>query len=110
MWQKFKKLLEFYSKNGAFLPAAYDADKDGPSTTLLFTHIANATAIGSIIYLVTQDAKSGTISAIVYSVITMVLYLMRRIQSFKVDADDGELELSAGSEGVGPEENDEKAN
>lgn len=98
MWQKFKQLLEFYSKNGAFLPAAYDSEKDGPSTTLLFANIANATAIGSIIYLVTQDAKSGTISAIVYSVITMVLYLMRRLKTFKADLDDTSIELESEEE------------
>lgn len=104
MWQKLLKILEFGSTNGYFFPAAFDQEKKGPSTTLLFTHIANAVAIGSIIYLVTQDAKSGTISAIVYSVITMVLYLMRRITSFKVDADDGEIELTSEEKEVKPDE------
>lgn len=103
MWQSIKKSFEFSAKTGLMLPAAFDAGRGVASVTLLFAHVANAVAIGSIIYLVTQDAKSGTISAIVYSVITMVLYLMRRISSFKVDADDGEISLESD-----PEEKDEK--
>lgn len=104
MWDTIKKIFKHSSTEGSYFPSAFDKDKLGPSFTLYCAHIANAVAIGSIIYLVTQDAKSGTISAIVYSVITMVLYLMRRISSFKVDADDGEISLESEPE----EKNEEK--
>lgn len=105
MLQTLIKFLKHSATTGTFLMAAHDVDKGKASFTLLAAHIANTLAICTIIYLAAQDAKSGAISAIVYSVITMVLYLMRRIQSFKVDADDGEIELSAGSD-VAPAKDD----
>lgn len=107
MLQSLIKFFKHSATTGTYLLAAHDVDKGKASFTLFAAYASNLLALSAIIYLLTQDPKSGTVSAIVYSVITMVLYLMRRIQSFKVDADDGELELSAGSEGVGPGENNE---
>lgn len=97
MWNKLLKFFEFSSKNGIYLPNAFDNDKAGPSVTLLFAHFANLLALFSIIYLTYTDPKYGTAAAITYSVITMILYMMRRITKFKVDIDDGELEAENSS-------------
>lgn len=96
MVTRIKKFLEFASKNGLYLAMAYDNDKPGPSVTLLFAHLANAVALVSIIILISKDTVQGTIAAILYSVITMVLYIMRRITKFKVDLDDKSIDLEGG--------------
>lgn len=95
MWDKLINLLKYYSEEGMRLPMAYDKDKPGPSITLLFAHIANAVAIGAVIYLTIQNTKDGAIAAISYSVITMVLYMMRRIISFKANLEKGDIELDS---------------
>lgn len=98
MIRRIKELLKFSSKNGLYLAMAYDNDKSGPSVTLLFAHLANAVALVSIIILMSKDIVLGTTAAILYSVITMVLYIMRRITKFKVDLDDKSIDLEGGDE------------
>lgn len=95
MLKALKQFFEFSSKNGLYLPNAYDQSKEAPSITLLIVHLANIVALAAIIYLAAQDRKAGAISAIVYAVISMVLYLMRRITSFSADLDDGEVSLNS---------------
>lgn len=93
MLDKIKQIFEFSSKNGLFLPSAYDADKGGPSVSLLFSHIANLVAIFSIIYLVIKDTTTGTIAAMIYASLMIVFYLMRRLTKVKFDLDDKEIDL-----------------
>lgn len=100
--QKIIDFLKFGSTTGWFLGAAHDADKPGPSASLLFAHIANLVAIGAIITLIVKDTLQGTIAAMMYSVLMIVFYLMRRIKSFKADLDDRSIELDGG------EDNDKK--
>lgn len=95
MLDKLKAFLEFSSKNGLYLPSAYDNDKGGPSVSLLFSHVANFVAIVSIIYLVIKDTTAGTISAMIYASLMLVFYLMRRIVKFKADLDDRSIELDS---------------
>lgn len=108
MWNTLAKIFKYSSEQGLRLPAAFDKSINAPSVSLLFAHLANTVALGSVIYLITQDAKSGCVAAISYSGLCMVLYLMRRLTNVKIDATDGELELSSG-DGVGPGENNEEA-
>lgn len=89
------KFLNHSSTHGTPLLAAHDVDKGKASATLLFAHVANALAICTIIYLAAQDAKSGAVSAIIYSVITMVLYLMRRLSKFSLDVDDAKIDIES---------------
>lgn len=96
MLTKLKEFLKFASKNGVYLPNAYDKNKSGPSVTLLFAHLANALSLISIIILMWSDITQGTIASIIYSVITMVLYMMRRITKFKVDLDEKSIDLEGG--------------
>lgn len=96
MITRLKQLFKFASKNGIYMIMAYDNDKPGPSVTLLFAHLANALALVSIIILISKDTFQGTIAAILYSVITMVLYIMRRITKFKVDLKDQSIDLEDG--------------
>lgn len=98
MLQALIKFFKHSATTGSYFPAAHDVDKGKASFTLFAAYSSNLLALCAIIYLITQDAKSGTISAIVYSVITMVLYLMRRLKSFKADLDDGEISLESGED------------
>lgn len=107
MWQKLLKILEFGSKNGYFLPAAYDKTVNGPSISLLIVHLANILALFSVTNLVLKDAQAGCISAICYAIISMILYRMRNLDKVKLDLKEGQVELDAEDQGVGPGENDE---
>lgn len=91
-----KELLLYFSRIGVPTPAAYDADKKAPSTTLLFANSAHYLTLIIIAVLAYKDANNGAIAAITYSVVTIVFYLMRRIKSFKADIDDRSIELDAG--------------
>jgi hypothetical protein len=94
--EKIKQFFKYSSEKGLRLPAAFDNDKPGPSASLLFAHLANTVAIGAIITLTVKDELPGTIAAIVYSVLMIVFYLMRRIKSFKADLDDKSIEFDGG--------------
>lgn len=96
MIKSIKELLLYFSRTGAPTPTAYDADKKGPSTTLLFANSAHYLTLVVIAILAYKDINNGAMAAIIYSVITMVLYMMRRLSKVKVDADDRSIELDSG--------------
>lgn len=96
--EKLKQFFQFASTNGLWLLSAFDNDKPGPSASLLFAHAANTVALGAIITLIVKDTLQGTIAAIMYSVLMIVFYLMRRIKSFKADLDDKSIELESGED------------
>lgn len=93
MLEKIKKFLEFASKNGLYFPAAYDWDKEGPSVSLLFSHVSNILALITIIGLAIKDIQLGAVAAIIYSVLMLTFYLMRRITRVSVDLDDRSVSL-----------------
>lgn len=101
MLDKIKKILEFLSVNGAHLPAAYDADKKGPSVSLWFSHVAFTVAIAGIISLLIKDTTTGVIAAMIFSGLQTVFYLIRRLTKAKFDLDDKSVELEG-------DEDDEK--
>ncbi len=96
--QKIIQFFKYSSEQGLRLPSAYDNDKPGPSASLLFAHLANTVAIGGIITLIVKDTLQGTIAAIMYSVLMIVFYLMRRIKSFNVDLDDKQISMESGND------------
>lgn len=98
--EKLIQLLKFGSEQGFRLPSAFDADKPGPSASLLFAHLANTVAIAAIINLIVKDTLAGTIAAMIYSVLMIVFYLMRRLTKFKADLDDKSIEFDGGEDNV----------
>jgi hypothetical protein len=104
MLDKIKDIFKFSAKNGLWLPAAYDKRTDGPSVSLLFAHVANALAIGTIAVLAFNDLKTATYCAMTYSALMLVFYLMRSLGKVKVDVDDGEIELDSNEENNGNRE------
>jgi hypothetical protein len=96
MIKRIKEILEFGSTNGFYTATAYDNDKGKGSTTLLFANSAHYLTLVIIAVLAYKDINNGAMAAIIYSVITMVLYMMRRLSKVKVDADERSIELDAG--------------
>lgn len=92
MWDKIKEFFIYSSEVGLKLPSAYDADKKGPSVTLLFVHVANFVAILSICLLFKESPTIGVISATGYSLAMMGFYLIKRLGKFSVDLKDGKIE------------------
>ena len=95
MLDKIKQLLEFSSKNGLFLPAAFDKASKGPSVSLLFAHISFWVTTFAIIYLIIKDIESGVIAATIQSALMLVFYLLRRLSKVKFDLDDKAIELDS---------------
>lgn len=98
MLKYIKSLLKFWSENGMYLPSAFDNRSGIGSVSLLFAHIANLVAIVAICLLVAKDLDKGVIFAIAYSVLMLVFYLIRSISKFKVDVDDGEINVESSEE------------
>ncbi len=96
MLDKLKAFFEFASSHGLNLPSAYDNRSGMGSVSLLFAHAANAVALGGIVALMVQDLKVGVYCSIGYSSLMLVFYLMRSLSKFKVDIDDGEVEIDSG--------------
>lgn len=95
MLENIKQLLKFWSKTGAYLPSAYDNRTGKGSVSLLFAHVANAVAVFGICALLYQNLKDGVIAAIIYSVLMLAFYLIGSLSKFKVDVDDGEIEMTS---------------
>jgi amino acid permease len=103
-----KKLLEFWSKRGMFLPMAYDGDKKGPSVTLLAFYLGIFVATGSVIAVHFREGLMTACSmALLYFGMTFVFYKLRRLDKVKVDLDDKEIELDGDSEEEKEEKSDE---
>lgn len=80
------------------LPAAYDKVQDGPSVTLLFSHLSFCLTFTAIIFLLIKDITIGTITAMIFWVIATVFYLIRRLKTFKADLDDRSIEFDGGED------------
>ena len=107
MIKRIKELLVYWSTNGANLPLAHDVDKGKGSITLLFANTAHYLAVVIIAILAYKDINNGAIAAITYSIITMMLYMMRRLSQFKVNVKEGEIEVD--SEDESKEKKDEQS-
>lgn len=110
MLNKIKKFFEFSSKNGWFLPSAYDATREEPSATLLAFHVGLILSIGSLIaYHFLPDKLVGPVSAtLMFFGMTFVMYRLRNLDKVKLDLDDRSIELEDKHEKNEKEENEIK--
>lgn len=74
--------------------AAYDGATGKPSITLFAVHITLWLAAGTLLF----GSMEKFWGALTFYVVTMVLYLIRRITKFKADLDDRSLELEGGQD------------
>lgn len=94
-----KKKLQEWAETGLRLPGAYDNKTGKASVTLMFSWISFAIAAISVIMLhFKQFDATATWTAIGFWVMGTVLYMLRKLQKVKFDADDKEIELDAGDE------------
>ncbi len=98
MLETIKKFFEFASKNGLYLPAAFDPDKPGPSSSLLFAHISFYVSVVGVGLLIYRDRTAGTIAAMTLAGLYFTFYMLRKLNKAKFDLDDHSIDL----------ENDEK--
>ncbi len=107
MWDKIKQFFIYASEAGLRLPAAYDADKPGPSVSLLFAHISFYIALGTIIGLSIKDTTAGTIAATMFAGLYFIFYMLRRLTKAKLDFDDKSIDLE-NDEDEKPKDENEK--
>lgn len=106
---KITELLKSSSKTGIYLPAAYDAEKDGPSVTLLFSHITFTLALFLTALLAFRPGVlTATITCIMFWIMATVFYLIRRLKTFKADLDDKSVELTGDTESDDKEKHTDK--
>jgi hypothetical protein len=97
MLDKIKKILEFSSKIGFYLPAAYDSSRDQASTTLLSFYIGLfLTVLSLVAYHFMPDKLVGPTSmTLLFLGMTFVFYRIRSLDKVRIDFNDQELELDA---------------
>lgn len=84
-----------YSANtGLPLIAAYDAISGKPSITLLAVHITLWLTVGMLLF----GSMEKFWGALVFYIMTFVLYLIRKVTKFKIDADDKSFEVEGGDD------------
>jgi hypothetical protein len=88
-----KEFLEFTSKNGLYLPSAYDNSTDKGSVSLLFAHMSFYLGCIAICLLLYKDINLGTIAAMLFAGLYFIFYMLRRLTKAKIDLDDKSIDL-----------------
>jgi len=97
MFSGLKKLWKFASEEGMRLPFIQDPVSKKPSITLLFPYITFVLAFISTIFLhFFPSVFLATTTSIVFWVLSVVFYQIRKLQKAKFDLDDKSIELNSG--------------
>lgn len=98
MFEKIKQILEFSSKNGWYLPSAYDQSSQGPNIALLYSHLTFCLTF-VFCMLLGYDGKflTAAVTSMIFWVVATVFFLIKRLKTFKADLDDKSIELDGGS-------------
>lgn len=89
----FKQLYKELSEQGIGFPFIRDAHTKEPSMTMTFALVSFMVAITGVIFLTLKSVTEGSIAAILFWVICMVFYRIRKLDKFKIDLDDKSIEL-----------------
>ncbi len=95
MLDNIKKFFEFASKNGLYLPAAYDSIEGKASSSLFFSHLAFYMAFITIICLSVKDIGQGTIASMLFAIMYLVFYLLRKLSKAKFNLKDKSIDLES---------------
>lgn len=98
MITKLKELFKFSAERGLNLPAAYDHQQKGPSSSLLFAHVSFFIASVSIMILMYKDINLGTVAAMLFSGLYFIFYMLRKLNKAKIDFDDKSIDLENNEE------------
>lgn len=91
-----RAMFERWSEEGIRFPYAYSGDEKKPSVTLLFVWLTGMLAIGSTLALNFANTLQASIISIIFWALAMVFYRIRRIDKFKFDLDDKQIEIEGG--------------
>ena len=100
MLARIKKFFEFASKEGLYLPMAYDGSRNKPSVTLLAFYIGLILSTLSIVafHFMPETLLQPTIATLMFLAMGFVFYRMRNLDKIKFDLDDKSIELDGGGE------------
>ncbi len=110
--ESLKEIFKTSAERGMHLPMAYDADKKGPSITLLIFYVAMIMTIGSLtaFHFMPDKLLQPSLLTLLFLGLSFVFYRMRNLDKVKFDLDDRSIELEgnnddeAGNGGGNPEQ------
>lgn len=96
MIDKLKQIWQTWCETGLKWPHAYDNEIQGPSVTLLMFYFSTVVMFTSEICLhFFPSILVGTLTSIGIWIVGFVMYRMRKLDKFKIDLDDQEIELDS---------------
>jgi len=111
MWQKIKDVFISSTKVGFFLPMAYDPESGKPSISLMFAWLTFMSALVSTIALnFTDKTLTASITGIMFWVMAIVFYKVRKLDKFKIDLQNKSIELDAQNETTNGKDSNEPTN
>lgn len=106
---KLSKLWQRWCEKGLKWPHAYDNEIKGPSVTLLMFYFATIVMFTSLIFLhFFSSIIVGTLTSIAVWIVGFVMYRMRKLDKFKFDLDDQEIELDSSETNNGQDKTEQK--
>ena len=99
MKNKLVRLIQSLVERGLPLPHAYDPGKKKPSFRLLAAYTSFLTTIGSLVALhFNAEFVVATAMSMLFFAICMVFYMLRRLESARIDLDDKEFSINSEKE------------
>ena len=96
MIEKFQEVWKRWCEEGLRWPMAFDGETKKPSVTLLMFYFATVVMFSSVILLhYFQSIIVGTVMSVGVWIVGFVMYRMRKLDKFKFDLDDQEIELDS---------------
>lgn len=86
--------LEKLCRRGLYFPMALDPNTNKPSITLLIFYTMFIIMMGSLVYTHIYNNYIPSLVTLATFISSFVMYRMRKVDKFKLDVDDGQIELS----------------
>lgn len=97
--QKLKEIWTNWCIVGAKLPFLHDPTTDKPSITLGLLYLTSVVMIGSLLVLhIKSELLTATLTSIMVWILAYVMYRLRKLDSFRLDLDDKEIQLNGSDE------------
>lgn len=93
-----KKILDYLTKNGVWVPLAHDAQTGEKSFRLWISSVSFHLSALSVVALHFWPVSTATWTSMAFFGLCMVFYTFKKLTSAKIDLKGGELELSDQSE------------
>jgi hypothetical protein len=94
IWEGLKATWIRWNEEGIRVPFAHSGASGKPSVTLLLLYISSLAVLASLFLLHWRPSLwEPTAMTIVWWSLSVVFYLMRNLQKFKVDLDDKSIEM-----------------